>query len=182
MNGSGPVENNFQMDGVSINSIAGFSANDISGIYPGVAVPSPDAIEEFKVQTSNFDASYGRNSGANVNVVTKSGTNQFHGTAFEYLRNSIFNADDYFYPKHRAGEPARQALNQNQFGGTIGGPIRKNKLFYFLSLSGDALEKRGGPQHSPGIRYQHDADPVRNAEHRQNIDVGADLGGAELSR
>jgi hypothetical protein len=136
VNGSGPVENNFQMDGVSINSVAGFSANDIAGIYPGVAVPSPDAIEEFKVQTSNYDASYGRNSGANVNVVTKSGTNQFHGTAFEFLRNSVLNADDYFYPKHNPGEPARQTLNQNQFGGTIGGPIRKNKLFYFLSYQG----------------------------------------------
>jgi hypothetical protein len=136
VNGSGPVENNFQMDGVSINSTAGFSANDISGIYPGVAVPSPDAIEEFKVQTSNFDASYGRNSGANVNVVTKSGTNQVHGTAFEFLRNSVLNADDYFYPKSSPGEPARQTLNQNQFGGTIGGPIRKNKLFYFLSYQG----------------------------------------------
>ena len=136
MNGNGPVENNFQMDGVSINSTAGFSANDIAGIYPGVAVPSPDAIEEFKVQTSNFDASYGRNAGANVNVVTKSGTNHLHGTAFEFLRNSALNADDYFYPKHSPGEPAHQTLNQHQFGGTIGGPIRQNKLFYFLSYQG----------------------------------------------
>ena len=158
VNGSGPVENNFQMDGVSINSIAGFSANDISGIYPGVAVPSPDAIEEFKVQTSNFDASYGRNSGANVNVVTKSGTNQFHGTAFEFLRNSVLNADSYFYPKHSAGEPARQTLNQNQFGGTIGGPIRKNKLFYFLSYQG--TRSKNGEDPSIALAYGINMMPI----------------------
>ena len=136
VNGNLPTSNNYQMDGVGINSIAGFSTNDTAGIYPGVAIPNPDAIQEFKLQTSQYDASYGRNVGANVNVVTKSGTNQFHGTLFEFFRNSVFDADDYFYPKNSPGEPAHQTLDQNQFGFSFGGPIKKNKLFFFASYEG----------------------------------------------
>ena len=136
VNGNLPTSNNYQMDGVGINSIAGFSTNDTAGIYPGIAIPNPDAIQEFKMQTSQYDASYGRNVGANVNVVTKSGTNQFHGTLFEFFRNSVLNADDYFYPKNSPGEPAHQTLDQNQFGFSFGGPIKKNKLFFFSSYEG----------------------------------------------
>ena len=136
VNGNLPTSNNYQMDGVGINSIAGFSTNDTAGIYPGVSIPNPDAIQEFKLQTSQYDASYGRNVGANVNVVTKSGTNQFHGTLFEFFRNSVFDADDYFYPKNSPGEPAHQTLDQNQFGFSLGGPIKKNKLFFFSSYEG----------------------------------------------
>ena len=81
VNGNDPGQNNFQMDGVNITNFANSgSANDAS-LYAGIGIPNPDAIQEFKVQTSTYDASYGRNPGANVNVVTKSGTNQFHGTA-----------------------------------------------------------------------------------------------------
>ena len=72
------------------------SAND-NGIYVGIAIPSPDAIHEFKIQTSTYDATYGRNPGGNVNVVTKSGTNGWHGTAFEFFRNADFDANDFFY-------------------------------------------------------------------------------------
>ena len=90
------------------------------------------------MQTSNFDASYGRNAGANVNVVTKSGTNRLHGTAFEFFRNSALNADDYFYPKHALGNRRIRRSIRHQFGGTIGGPIRQNKLFYFWSYQGTA--------------------------------------------
>ena len=136
VNGNVPTSNNYQMDGVSINSAAGFSENDVAGIYPGIAIPNPDAIQEFKLQTSLYDASYGRNAGANVNVVTKSGTNQFHGTVFEFFRNSVLNADDYFYPKQSPGIAAHQTLNQNQYGFALGGPIRKNKLFFFTSYEG----------------------------------------------
>lgn len=124
------------MGGVGINSAAGFSSNDVAGIYPGVAIPNPDAIQEFKLKTSLYDASYGRNSGANVNVVTKSGTNNLHGAVFEFLRNSVFDADDYFYPKNSLGEPAHQTLDQNQFGFAVGGPLKKNKLFFFTSYEG----------------------------------------------
>src|SRR6202035_4831947 len=109
------------------------SSND-SSLYTGIGVPSPDAIAEFKVQTSTYDASYGRNPGANVNVVTKSGTNQLHGSLFEFFRNEDLNARTFF--QNSQGGGARQVLKQNQFGGTIGGPIKKDKLFVFGSYQG----------------------------------------------
>src|SRR5262249_43585698 len=103
----------------------------------GGGMRRPDALQEFKVQTSTYDASYGRNPGGDVNVVTKTGTNQFHGTAFEYLRDSIFNANSFFYNRdNRASATTKQILNQNQFGGVIGGPVIKNKLFAFFSYQG----------------------------------------------
>ncbi|MEI4902552.1 hypothetical protein Q8G48_28855, partial [Klebsiella pneumoniae] len=80
----------------------------------------PDAIGEFKVQTSTYDASYGRNPGANVNLVTKSGTNQYHGTLFEFFRNEDLNANSFFQNLYGGGK--QQILKQNQFGGTGGGP------------------------------------------------------------
>jgi hypothetical protein len=137
VNGNDPGQNNFQMDGVNITNFANSgSANDAS-LYAGVGIPNPDSIQEFKVQTSTYDASYGRNPGANVNVVTKSGTNQFHGTAFEFLRDTIFNANDFFYNRNNpASATTKQILNQNQFGGVLGGPIKKNKLFIFGGYQG----------------------------------------------
>jgi hypothetical protein len=135
-NGVNAGSNNYQMDGVAVNNIANSGSSNDGTIYTGIPIPSPDAIAEFKIQTSTFDASYGRNPGANVNVVTKSGTNNFHGTAFEFFRNSVLNADDFFYPKHNPGAPPHQVLDQNQFGGTIGGPIKKDKLFFFFSYRG----------------------------------------------
>src|SRR5580698_2619835 len=140
VNGNSPGSNNFQMDGVAINSIAHpDTANDVN-IYAGIGIPNPDAIQEFKVQTSTYDASYGRNPGANVNVVTKSGSNQFHGDAFEFFRNSDLNANDFFYNRDTcptfAGSCPKQVLDQNQFGGVIGGPIKKDKMFFFASYEG----------------------------------------------
>ena len=96
MNGSTIGQNNYQMDGASI---VNFGARGITGDFganPGIGIVNPDAIEEFKIQTSLYDAGYGRNPGANVNVVTKSGTNQYHGTAFEFFRNTALNANDFF--------------------------------------------------------------------------------------
>jgi len=141
VNGNDPGQNSFQMDGVNINNFANAGSANDSSLYTGIGVPSPDAIQEFKVQTSTYDASYGRNPGANVNVVTKSGTNQFHGTAFEFLRDTIFNANDFFYNRDSCGaftngSCPKQVLNQNQFGGVFGGPIIKNKLFFFVSYEG----------------------------------------------
>src|SRR5438067_7732226 len=88
-------------------------------------LPFPDAVQEFKVETSSLPAQYGQHSAGAVNVVTKSGTNELHGDAFEFVRNAEFNARDFF-------APVRDNLKRNQFGGTLGGPIRKNKLFFFL--------------------------------------------------
>lgn len=95
----------------------------------GSAVPNPDAIQEFRVVSNNYGAEYGRSIGAIVNVVTKSGTNEFHGSAFEFLRNDSLNSDHFFL-----GMPAR--LNQNQFGATVGGPIVRDKTFFFSSYQG----------------------------------------------
>lgn len=93
--------------------------------------PNPDAVEEFKVLTSNFGAEYGRNGGGIITVVTKSGTNEWHGSAFEYNRNTDYNANDFF--SNFNGQP-RAVLKRNQYGGTFGGPVKKDKLFFFLSF------------------------------------------------
>lgn len=101
--------------------------------------PNPDAIQEFRVLTSNFSAEYGRNAGGIVTVVTKSGTNQFHGSAFEYNRNTDYNANTYINNSLGgavAGDP-RPDLKRNQYGATFGGPIVKNKLFFFVSYQGE---------------------------------------------
>ena len=92
-------------------------------------IPNLDSIAEFRIITSNFDAEYGEFSGGQINVVTKSGTNAFHGDLFEFLRNTNLDARNYF-------SPTRGAFDQNQFGGTVGGPIRKNKVFFFADYQG----------------------------------------------
>jgi hypothetical protein len=129
VNGARGFDNNFQMDGAPANEIIGRGTQ--SG---GVAIPNPDAIAEFKVVTGQYDASYGHNAGANVNVITKSGSNQFHGNLFEFFRNEALNANTYFFNK--VGVP-RGILRQNQYGGTIGGPILKDKLLFFGSYQGN---------------------------------------------
>jgi len=126
--GGATNDNNYQMNGAQVNDL--MAAGSFSG---GVPIPNPDAIQEFKVQTSQYDSTYGRNAGANVNVVTKTGSNDFHGTVFEYLRNNIFNANDFFL--NRNNQP-RADLKQNQFGFSLGGPIVKEKLFFFTSYQG----------------------------------------------
>jgi Carboxypeptidase regulatory-like domain/TonB-dependent Receptor Plug Domain len=118
-------ENNFQLNGVEINDLQ--SSGSFSG---GVAIPNPDTIAEFKVQTSQYDASYGRNAGANVNVITKTGSNQLHGSLWEFFRNEALNANDYFRKQDKVG---RAVLRQNQPGMTLGGPIKHDKAFFFVS-------------------------------------------------
>jgi hypothetical protein len=95
-------------------------------------IPNLDSINEFRILTSNFDAEYGEFSGGQINVVTKSGSNQFHGDAFEFLRNTDLDARNFF-------SPTRGKFDQNQFGGTVGGPIRKNKIFFFADYQGTRL-------------------------------------------
>src|SRR3989449_2757913 len=126
--GASGADNNFQMNGVEINDLQ--ASGFLSG---GGAVPNPDAIQEFKVQTGLYDASYGRNAGAVVDVVTRSGGNKFHGTAFEFLRNDALNANEFF--RNAAGQK-KGILKQNQFGFTLGGPIKKDKLLFFASYQG----------------------------------------------
>ena len=120
VNGGRSRANNF--------SVNGGDANDTFVNLPTVQ-PTPDAIEEFRVISNTFDAEYGRNSGAVVNVVTKSGTNQWHGNVYEYFRNKVLNAQGYF-------NTIKPQFNQNQFGGTFGGPLRKDRTFFFTSYEG----------------------------------------------
>ena len=111
----------------------GFLVNggDVKELMNGgtLIVPDLDSISEFRILTNNFDAEYGNYSGGIVNVVTKSGANQLHGSAFEFLRNTAFDAKNYF-------DPAVEAYRQNQFGGTLGGPVVKDKLFFFADYQG----------------------------------------------
>jgi hypothetical protein len=128
VHGARQYDNNFQMDGIEINDIEGSG-----GESGGIAIPNPDTIEEFKVQTGQYDAGFGRGAGANVNILTKGGSNQFHGTVFEFFRNELLNANDFFFNQTNQKKPA---LRQNQFGFTLGGPIRKDKLLFFGSYQG----------------------------------------------
>ncbi len=137
VNGSNPAQNNYQMDGAPINSIASLGHADDQNVGAGIGIPNPDALLEFKIQTSNYDASYGRNPGANVNVVTKSGTNQLHGTGFFFLRDTSLNANPFFYNRNRQeGDPEKPILDQKQYGFTLGGPVLKDKLLLFGSWQG----------------------------------------------
>ncbi len=131
-NGQNDISNTYQIDGVTINEFGGGSASGGS-FFGEIPTPSPDALQEFKVQTAQYDASFGRNSGAQVNIVTKSGTNALHGSLFEFFRNEDLNANDFF--RNRSGL-ARGLLRQNQYGGTVGGKIVKDKLFFFGSYQG----------------------------------------------
>jgi Carboxypeptidase regulatory-like domain len=111
-------------------SVNGGDGNDLFANLPAIQ-PSPDSIEEFRVISNSFDAEYGRNSGAVVNVVTKSGTNNIHGSFYEFFRNDVLNAHPFTF--FAAPKPD---FKQNQFGGTIGGPIKKDKTFFFGSYEG----------------------------------------------
>src|SRR5260370_26901335 len=129
VNGTGNIGNNYHMDGTDINNYGSSRAGDFVQ-QAGIAIPNPDTIQEFRIQTTLYDAGYGRDAGANVEVVTKSGSNQFHGGVFEFFRNTALDANDTFLK--RVGQ-SRPVMLQNQFGGIFGGPIRKNKLFFFGS-------------------------------------------------
>ena len=96
----------------------------------GNILPNPDAIQEFRVQTNSYNAEYGRYASGIINVITKSGTNKFHGSLFEFVRNTVFNANDW------GSQLARAPFHRNQFGGTLGGPIKQDKAFFFFSYSG----------------------------------------------
>lgn len=126
VNGQRTTSNNVRINGIDANS-AGTNST------PNIAVPATDSLQEFIVQTSLYDASQGRNAGGNVEAVTRSGGGEFHGNAYEFLRNSSLNANDFFL--NAAGRP-RPVLNRNQFGGTLGGPIIKDKFFFFGSYQG----------------------------------------------
>jgi hypothetical protein len=127
VHGQRATANNFLLDGLDNN----FYSTENQGFSAQVIHPSPDAIEEFKVQTDNFSAEYGRAGGAIINASTQSGGNRFHGVAYDYLRNTDLNAYGVFL-----GTGIKPTLIQNQFGATAGGPILRNKLFFFTDYEG----------------------------------------------
>src|SRR5215469_13774508 len=122
-NGATPTANNIQFNGVDANNLQENSAALVQNFEVGTAIPAPDTIQEFRVQTANYDAAYGRGTGANVDLVSKGGANQIHGSAWEFLRNNVLNANDFF--SKLAGQP-RADLKQNEFGASIGAPIQRS--------------------------------------------------------
>jgi Carboxypeptidase regulatory-like domain/TonB dependent receptor len=121
-------------------SVNGGDANDQFVNLPTVQ-PSPDSIQEFRVLTNTFDAEYGRNSGSVVNVITKSGTNALHGNLYEFFRNTKLNANPYCFTAVDAIPCDKPQFNQNQFGGTLGGPVVKDRTFFFTSYEGRRIRQ-----------------------------------------
>ncbi len=132
VNGQRTISNSVIINNTDVNAIG-------SGSTPNLAGPSSDSLQEFIVQTSMYDASQGRGTGGIVAVVTKSGTNSYHGNLYEFLRNDVLNANDYFLNRQGSPKPRYQ---RNLFGGTVGGPIVKNKLWFFGSYE-STREKNG---------------------------------------
>jgi hypothetical protein len=139
-NGSRNATSDVLIDGATASN---FDQN--SGLNNVLYTPSVDSVEEFKVQQANFTAEYGFSAGALINVVTRSGTNQFHGSVYEFFRNSVMDANNWFNDKN--GQPI-SALKRNDFGGSVGGPIRKDKTFFFFDYEGlrehDAASAQAG--------------------------------------
>jgi hypothetical protein len=133
----------FSSGDVSLNGIDDntFATAGAIGRQGYAIVPSVDAVEEFKVMTHNFAAEYGHAAGTIVSATLKAGTNQFHGALFEFVRNDIFDANNFF--TNRAGLP-RTPFHQNQFGGTIGGPILHNRIFFFADYQGTRVSTKSG--------------------------------------
>ena len=126
--GDRPEQNNYRLDGISINDFNNAAPGSVLGGDLGV-----DAVQEFSVITSNVSAEYGRTSGGVINAITRSGTNQFHGSAYEFLRNDKLDAANFF---ENAGGIKKASFRQNQFGVSAGGPIKKDKLFIFGDYEG----------------------------------------------
>ena len=145
-NGATPTANNIQFNGIDANNLAENSAITAETSLVGTAIPAPDAIQEFQVLTANFDAAYGRGTGANVDLISKSGSNKFHGSAWEFVRNNIFNANDFF--SKLDGQP-RADLKQNQFGASVGGPIFRNKTFFFVAYQRTTQVNGLGDEQNP---------------------------------
>ena len=128
--GARSLDNNFLLDGVDNNS----NLPDLLNEANYVVMPPPDALQEFKVETGNYDAEFGRATGAIVNATTKGGSNEFHGSLYEFVRNQSFDAMNYF-------DATRQPYHQNQFGATLGGKIIRDKLLFFVDYQGTRISQ-----------------------------------------
>ena len=132
ISGARPQQNNYRLDGVSLNDYANGAPGSVLGGSLGV-----DAIQEFSVLTANYSAEYGKTSGGVVNAITRSGTNQFHGSGYEFVRNSALDTRNYFDDPTQSTPPYRR----NQFGGAVGGPIFKNRTFFFADYEANRSSK-----------------------------------------
>jgi outer membrane receptor protein involved in Fe transport len=133
INGARPEQNNFLLDGTDINNVYNKTPGSSAGVLLGV-----DAVLEFQVLTNSYSAEFGRSAGGQINVVTRSGENDIHGSVFEFLRNSALDAKDFFDPLNLPIPP----FKRNQFGATLGGPVKRDKTFYFLAYEG-LIERLG---------------------------------------
>src|ERR1700686_1408758 len=149
ISGARPQQNNYRLDGISLNDYANGAPGSVLGGNLGV-----DAIQEFSVLTSNYAAEYGKTSGGVINAITRSGANQFHGSLYEFVRNSALDAANFF---ENAGGIPKAPFKRNQFGGAVGGPIIKNHTFFFVDYEG-IRQSKGIANHdfvpSPAARNQ----------------------------
>ena len=154
VNGSRSTSNSVIINGTDANSIG-------TGSTPNLAVPATDSLDEFIVQTSQYDASQGRVAGGIVAAVTKSGTDEFHGNLYEFFRNDALNANNFF---NRSGVP-RPPYKRNQFGGTLGGPLVKDRAWFFVSYQGSRERNSTSLTNSVGTVFvpgnSRTTDPMR---------------------
>ena len=163
VNGQREDNNNFLIEGISATDY-----NVAQATY--VPLPNPDVIQEFKVQTSLYDASQGRNGGGNVNAILKSGTKELHGDVYEFFRNDILNANEFFL--NRQAQP-RPAVKQNIFGGSLGGPVvKENYGFFFVNYQG--TRQRSGL--SPGTFISTNIPYIPAADRASSTTLAADCG------
>jgi hypothetical protein len=138
VNGARVTNNNFIINGIDANSMGTNSA-------PSLGIPAPESLQEFKVQTSLYDATYGRSGGGNIQAITKSGADSFHGGLYEYFRNEKLNANNPFL---KAAGVDRPELKRNVYGGMLGGPIKRDKIFFFGSYQGTQERNAASPINS----------------------------------
>src|SRR6185295_17585068 len=156
---------NYQIGGGQSNQSAAYidgASVNVSYVNLTSLVPTQDAIQEFRVQTNNLGPEFGRMAGGAINLTTRSGSNEFHGSLYEFLRNKVLNANTFF--NNRAGV-ARPAFTQNQYGGRIGGPVKKDKTFFFFSYEGFRLRQGASYTYTVPTDAQRGGDfsNVRNA-------------------
>ncbi len=172
VNGSRPLNNNLLLNNIDANQIGLNNAANLP-------IPATDTIQEFKVQTSLYDASFGRSGGGVISAVTKSGTEEFHGNVYEFFRNEVLNANNFFF--NATGTP-RPILRRNQFGGTLGGPIaipgiydgRRRGTFFFISYQG-SRERNGASLQSSVSSLSL---PAGLTDDRSRSGISAATGGA----
>src|SRR5260221_687342 len=158
ISGARPQQNNYRLDGISLNDYANGAPGSVLGGNLGV-----DAIQEFSVLTSNYSAEYGKTSGGVFNAITRSGTNAFHGSVYEFLRNSALDAKNFF----ETADAAKAPFKRNQFGGSVGGPIVPNRTFFFVDYEGIRQAKGianvdfvPSPDARQGIIHDADGNPI----------------------